>query len=132
MKMWKSGMLQYEEKIFKRKEMEDSKGESFTQHEIPIELEIEKMETERFDDPLKQVLKKPSDGKMIALKSMNQVLSMIHRCKYQSPMNRYGIRAGYMWDGVDRGNGFEVKYLSKMNELKSKADQDYLDHAAHL
>lgn len=34
--------------------------------------------------------------------------------------NRYGIKPGRHWDGVDRGNGFEKEYIRHMNEQRAK------------
>lgn len=42
-----------------------------------------------------------------------------------APPNRYGIRPGYRWDGVDRGNGFEGERFKAMNRVERNKDLEY-------
>ena len=39
--------------------------------------------------------------------------------------NRYGIRPGYRWDGVDRGNGFEKKWFAARNRRRDAEQMEY-------
>ena len=88
-----------------------------------LEQELEQVNEVRFEDPLKKVVKDEGEG---------GVLRETMKCRFPGPPNRYGIHPGYMWDGVDRGNGFERRYLQMMNESNDKDRKEYLDHAKHL
>ena len=39
------------------------------------------------------------------------------------PLNRYNIRPGRHWDGVDRSNGFEKEMFKQQNERASRNAQ---------
>lgn len=40
------------------------------------------------------------------------------KCKFPSIQNRFGIEAGSRWDGVDRSNKYEKRWMQKENELR--------------
>lgn len=41
------------------------------------------------------------------------------------PPNRFNIRPGQRWDGVNRSNGYEEKWLLRKNSQKAVEDEAY-------
>ena len=41
------------------------------------------------------------------------------------PQNRFNLRPGYRWDGVDRSNGFEKDWFSREANSKAVAEMSY-------
>jgi pre-mRNA-splicing factor CWC26 len=61
--------------------------------------------------------------------------AMLHRPVYKGPQpkpNRYGIRPGYRWDGIDRGNGFEDRVLEMLHSKGRKKEEAYKWSAADM
>ena len=80
------------------------------------ELNEELKDKERWNDPAAQFLSKKKAGKSVSGKPL-----------YQGPAmpNRYGIRPGHRWDGVDRGNGFEKEWFAARNRVGRLKELDY-------
>jgi pre-mRNA-splicing factor CWC26 len=48
-------------------------------------------------------------------KKLKTEIKLCKRCKFSTPANRFMIKAGHRWDGVDRSNGYEKRYLEAIN-----------------
>lgn len=75
---------------------------------------------ERLDDPMLEYMRKKKDED-----SKKKGVQVKPKYLGQFPDNRFNIRPGYRWDGVDRSNGFEKKYFNMISSKKSLEEEAY-------
>ncbi|KAJ3574541.1 hypothetical protein NP233_g1700 [Leucocoprinus birnbaumii] len=112
---WGKGLVQKEEQEKRRLELEKQRGKAFARHADDQDLNEEQKAKELWNDPAAAFLtKKKSKGP--------------RKPEYTGPPpppNRFGIKPGYRWDGVDRGNGFEKKLFQSQNASKRRGQESY-------
>ncbi|KAJ7690723.1 Pre-mRNA-splicing factor of RES complex-domain-containing protein [Mycena rosella] len=112
---WGKGLVQRDEAEKRKQELEKQRGKKFARYADDADLNEEMKAKELWNDPAAQFLtKKRAKGP--------------RKPEYNGPPpppNRFGIKPGYRWDGVDRGNGFEKKLFQSKNEKKRKGLESY-------
>lgn len=97
-------------------QLQDAKTMTVARYANDAELNDELKERGHWNDPASGFLRKKKAGRSITGKPL-----------YQGAFqpNRYGIRPGHRWDGVDRGNGFESQWFNSRNK---KANIEKLEY----
>ncbi|TFK99598.1 Pre-mRNA-splicing factor of RES complex-domain-containing protein [Pterulicium gracile] len=105
---WGKGIAQREEKEKMKKDAERNRHKGFSRTVDDKELNEDLKSKDLWNDPAAMFMsKKRSKGP--------------RRPEYNGPPpppNRFNLKPGYRWDGVDRGNGFETKYFQSLNSKK--------------
>ncbi|KAJ2928354.1 hypothetical protein H1R20_g8739, partial [Candolleomyces eurysporus] len=112
---WGKGLVQKDEQEKRRQELEKNKSRPFARRVDDMDMNEELKSKELWNDPAAAFLtKSKSKGPK--------------RPEYTGPPpppNRFGIKPGYRWDGVDRGNGFETKWFQAINSRKRQGAESY-------
>ncbi|TBU22590.1 Pre-mRNA-splicing factor of RES complex-domain-containing protein [Dichomitus squalens] len=112
---WGKGLVQRDEAVKQKQELEKMRSQAFARTADDAELNEELKAQDRWNDPAAQFLTKKR-------------LKGPRKPEYTGPPpppNRFGIKPGYRWDGVDRSNGFEKKYFQKQNERRRRGAESY-------
>lgn len=110
------GDVQRSEKEQRKQKLEDAKYISVARYADDEDLNDELKERERWNDPAAQFMTKKSTKQSVTGKPLYQGAG---------PPNRYSIRPGHRWDGVDRSNGFEKEYFAAQNRRQANKDLNY-------
>ncbi|KAH6716009.1 Pre-mRNA-splicing factor of RES complex-domain-containing protein [Leptodontidium sp. MPI-SDFR-AT-0119] len=113
------GDVQRAAKERRREELDEARFMTVARGVDDIEMNEELKEVERWNDPAAQFLSKKQPGKGRDGKWRKQVYTGA------AAPNRYGIRPGYKWDGVDRGNGWEGERFKAQNRTARNKELDY-------
>ncbi|KAF7959097.1 hypothetical protein EAE96_002614 [Botrytis aclada] len=110
------GDVQLLAKAKRREELDEAKFMTVARGVDDVEMNEELKEVERWNDPAMQFLSKEKKGKSKTGKPLY---------KGSAAPNRYGIRPGHRWDGVDRGNGWEAERFKGENRRARNKDLDF-------
>ncbi|KAF4995439.1 hypothetical protein FGRMN_5120 [Fusarium graminum] len=114
------GDIQLEEARKRREKLQDAKLMAFARTADDEEMNEELKGKDRWNDPMMQFMSEKDTGKGQGKKSKRKPVYA-----GAAPPNRYGIKPGYRWDGVDRGNGFEAERFKAINRRERNKGLDY-------
>ncbi|EED95493.1 hypothetical protein THAPSDRAFT_261566, partial [Thalassiosira pseudonana CCMP1335] len=130
-KLANKGSKQRMEEEVRVRELEEVAGLTLARGVEDTKMEERKKQIIREGDPMAMYA-----WKLSSQRSSNPVTSNIPiKPTYKGPQpkpNRYGIRPGYRWDGIDRGNGFEDKVLETLHSKRRKKEDAYKWSAADM
>ncbi|KAJ5116876.1 Bud13 [Penicillium angulare] len=102
------GDVQRQQRETRRQELQDIKAMPVARTIEDEALNDELRDRDRWNDPAAQFLtQKKGPGASVTGKPLYQG---------SAQPNRYGIRPGHRWDGVDRANGFEKDWFASRNK----------------
>lgn len=111
------GDVQRQQRADRKQDLQDAKGMSLGRRIDDEDMNDEMRAQDRWNDPAAQFLtERRGPGASVTGKPL-------YKGSFQP--NRYGIRPGHRWDGVDRANGFEKDWFAARNKKSRYAALDY-------
>lgn len=142
---WGKGLAQKRETEARLQELELEKDKPFARTRDDPDLDNMLKERVRWGDVMAHLVKKkhsdlilPDIGDNEKMKESGFIVpqdvpnhSWLKR-GFDAAPNRYGIRPGRHWDGVDRSNGFEKQMFNRQNEKQATEREAYLWSVADM
>lgn len=110
------GEVQKAERARRRERLEEERYAPLARYADDDRLNEELRRVDRWNDPAATFLTSKREGRSVTGKPLYKGAFM---------PNRYGIRPGYRWDGVDRGNGFEKEWFAARNRRRNVRELEY-------
>eukprot|EP00727_Mastigamoeba_balamuthi_P008655 m51a1_g4411 2',3'-cyclic-nucleotide 2'-phosphodiesterase, putative (1732) ;mRNA; r:439240-446501 len=110
---WGKGRVQRRAAELSAARLEEERDRPFAQYINDPELDAERKEVDRWGDPMANVVQKK-------------------KAKLNRPVYRFNIMPDFLWDGVDRSNGFEKQYFLDQAKRKALSEEAYLYSVADM
>ncbi|XP_039126578.1 BUD13 homolog [Dioscorea cayenensis subsp. rotundata] len=136
---WGKGLAQQRGIEALARELELEKNKPFARTRDDPELDAMLKERVRWGDPMAHLVKRKHSELVLEDLGENEKMKESGFIVPQTipqhswlkrgldfPPNRYGIRPGRHWDGVDRSNGSEKEFFKRQNEKRATESEAYL------
>lgn len=114
------GEVQLDEARKRREALYDAKLMPLARTADDVDMNREMKDEQRWNDPMTQFMAESESKKAAGKASKRKPVYA-----GAAPPNRYGIKPGYRWDGVDRGNGFEAERFKALNRRERNKGLEY-------
>lgn len=124
------GDVQRREAKVRKGQLADAKFMDVARYKDDVEMNRELKRRERWNDPAAGFLTKNDEDEDEIEKDHDGGRGGARRRRRKpykggAEPNRYGIRPGGRWDGVDRSNGFERSWFDARNKVKNRKELEY-------
>nr|CAI5822864.1 unnamed protein product [Callosobruchus analis] len=115
---WGKGLKQVQDETARMSDAVHEMNKPLARYADDTDLERYLKEQEREGDPMLDYIRKKEGGKNIEAGVAEKPMYM-----GEFMPNRFGIRPGYRWDGVDRSNGYEKRWFEIQNKKKALQEE---------
>ncbi|XP_042868921.1 BUD13 homolog [Penaeus japonicus] len=114
---WKHGVKQMQ--AYQQKLIDDHRemGKAFARMADDVDMNTRLKQVSREEDPMLEYMMNKQ------VKESKQPLKPLYKGPF--PPNRFNIRPGYRWDGVDRSSGFENQWFERQNNKRAVEEDAY-------
>ncbi|KAJ2785997.1 Pre-mRNA-splicing factor cwc26 [Coemansia javaensis] len=113
---WNKGLVQQRQRLEEQRQL-DAMRDPDADRARRAELDADQRARQHWDDPaLRFLAAKPAAA---------TAASAYPAYRGHAPPNRFGIRPGHRWDGVDRSNGFERELFRRQAAADAQKSQAY-------
>ena len=143
--VWGGGIAQEREARERREALAEEASQPFARAEVDARADAAMRAASRFGDPMAHLARKRLAASLDAGASRNVVAGVnadaLRRSGFRipqdvpahswmrrgvgAPANRFSIKPGRHWDGVDRGTGFEQEMFKALNDRSAKRQADW-------
>lgn len=112
------GDVQRQDRDARREQLQEAKTMPLARTVEDESMNEDLKAQQRWADPAAEFLSTPAAGT-----GVSRTGKPLYRGSFQP--NRYGIRPGHRWDGVDRANGFEKEWFASRNRKGRMENLEY-------